>query len=99
MNYTLIITAQYFENKAFSEGGFAWSPKGEHEFQAKIDVDTFTYMDEEMKDAFVDSLLESQGDDVFKYSRIGYRIKFFTTTKLGNVNERLEEFMDDNFRN
>lgn len=49
--YTLVITCQFYENKAWYEGGFAWAPKGGSTFHVKIDMDDWTYYSDKVRDA------------------------------------------------
>ena len=43
MTNTVHINCQYYENKAFYEGGEAWKPKGGHKFQIEMDTDLLMY--------------------------------------------------------
>ena len=82
MGVTVRVLAQYWENKAFYDGGEpSWSPKMGHEFLFEnVDSDVVMYADD-LKAVLTD-LVAAQTDDMSKYEYREHEVIFHEPTKL-----------------
>ena len=82
------INCQYYENKAFYEGGEAWKPKGGHKFQIEMDTDLLMYCED--ADAILSKMVESHNTGLERFKYIDYEIIWQQPTLLGTVEEFLK---------
>jgi len=88
MKNTININCQYYENKAFYEGGESWKPKGGHVFTIEMDADLIMYCND--ADAIFSKMVESHNTDLERFKYIDYDIIFHKPTQLGTVEEFLK---------
>ena len=89
----ILIHTQYFENKAFYEGGEAFRPKGGHTFQVEMDADLLLYTDP--AEVF-GKMLESQNTDLERFEYVEYEIQWQETTVLGTQEDYVKANQDLN---
>ena len=77
----ILVHTQYFENKAFYEGGEAFRPKGGHTFSIEMDPDLFFYSDP--AEVF-GKMLESHNSDLERFEYVDHEIQWHEPTSLGN---------------
>ena len=82
------INCQYYENKAFYEGGEAWKPKGGHKFQIEMDTDILMYCEDST--AIFSKMVEAHNTDLERFKYIDYEIIWQTPSVLGTVEEFLK---------
>jgi hypothetical protein len=82
------INCQYYENKAFYEGGEAWKPKGGHKFQMEMDTDILLYCEDVT--AILSKMVETHNTDLERFKYIDYEIIWQTPSVLGTVDEFLK---------
>ena len=82
------INCQYYENKAFYEGGEAWKPKGGHKFQIEMDTDILMYCEDST--AIFSKMVEKHNTDLERFKYIDYEIIWQTPSVLGTVEEFLK---------
>jgi hypothetical protein len=82
------INCQYYENKAFYEGGEAWKPKGGHKFQMEMDTDILLYCEDVT--AILSKMVEKHNTDLERFKYIDYEIIWQTPSVLGTVDEFLK---------
>lgn len=75
MKVLVQISAQYYENYAFFNGGESWKPKGEQVFQMTVDDDYFLYNKEECVEA-ISKILEKQSSSACKFVYISHELVF-----------------------
>lgn len=83
----IIVHAQYFENKAFYEGGEDWRPKGGHTFQIEMDVDLLMFTD---PSEVFEKMLESQNNDLERFTYVGHEIQWQVPTVLGTQEDYIK---------
>jgi hypothetical protein len=88
MTNTVHINCQYYENKAFYEGGEAWKPKGGHKFQMEMDTDILLYCEDVT--AIFSKMVEKHNTDLERFKYIDYEIIWQTPSVLGTVDEFLK---------
>ena len=84
---TILIHTQYEENYGFSEGTEHWKKKGGHTFQIKMDADLLMYSDP--AEVF-SKMLESQSNDLERFTYIDMEIQFHPPTKLGTQSDYIK---------
>lgn len=67
------ITAQYYQNYAFSEGGESWKPKGGTTFAVEVSYDYLMYYKHALEVAFR-TMVERRSDKASKYEYVGFEI-------------------------
>ena len=82
------INCQYYENKAFYEGGEAWKPKGGHKFQIEMDTDLLMYCEDVT--AILSKMVEAHNTDLERFKYIDYEIIWQKPSILGTVEEFLK---------
>ena len=82
------INCQYYENKAFYEGGEAWKPKGGHKFQIEMDTDILMYCEDST--AIFSKMVEAHNTDLERFKYIDYEIIWQKPSILGTVEEFLK---------
>jgi|TARA_B100001093_G_C26088878_1_gene701892 hypothetical protein len=82
------INCQYYENKAFYEGGEAWKPKGGHKFQIEMDTDILMYCEDST--AIFSKMVEKHNTDLERFKYIDYEIIWQTPSVLGTVEDFLK---------
>jgi hypothetical protein len=82
------INCQYYENKAFYEGGEAWKPKGGHKFQIEMDTDILMYCEDST--AIFSKMVEKHNTDLERFNYIDYEIIWQTPSVLGTVEDFLK---------
>ena len=90
---TILIHAQYYENKAWYEGGEAWKPKGGHTFKVEMDADLLLYTDP--AEVF-GKMLESQNTDMERFTYVDYEIQWQEPTLLGTQEDYVKANQDLN---
>jgi len=80
----ILIHTQYFENKAFYEGGESFRPKGGHTFQVEMDTDLLLYTDP--VEVF-GKMLESQNTDLERFEYVDHEIQWQEPTLLGTQDD------------
>jgi hypothetical protein len=94
----ILVHTQYEENYGFSEGNFSWKKKGGHTFQIEMDADLMLYSDP--AEVFA-KMLESQSNDLERFTYLEYEIQFQTPTVLGTqadyiaTNQKLDPEMSN----
>ena len=88
MTNTVHINCQYYENKAFYEGGVAWKPKGGHKFQIEMDTDLLMYCEDVT--AILSKMVEAHNTDLERFKYIDYEIIWQKPSILGTVEEFLK---------
>ena len=88
MTNTVHINCQYYENKAFYEGGEAWRPKGGHKFQIKMDTDLLMYCEDVT--AILSKMVEKHNTTLERFKYIDYEIIWQEPTQLGTVEDFLK---------
>jgi len=89
---TILVRTQYEENYGFSEGNFNWKKKGGHTFSIEMDADLLMYTD---PSKIFGKMLESQSNDLERFTYLEYEVQFHTPTVLGaqadyiNINKEL----------
>tara|TARA_R110000796_G_scaffold90860_1_gene194848 strand:+ start:1213 stop:1503 length:291 start_codon:yes stop_codon:yes gene_type:complete len=84
---TILIHTQYEENYGFSEGTEHWKKKGGHTFQIKMDADLLMYSDPA---GVFSKMLESQSNDLERFTYIDMEIQFHPPTKLGTQSDYIK---------
>tara|TARA_R110000782_G_scaffold269234_2_gene366991 strand:+ start:959 stop:1249 length:291 start_codon:yes stop_codon:yes gene_type:complete len=84
---TILIHTQYEENYGFSEGTEHWKKKGGHTFQIKMDADLLMYSDPAK---VFSKMLESQSNDLERFTYIDMEIQFHPPTKLGTQSDYIK---------
>jgi len=82
------INCQYYENKAFYEGGEAWKPKGGHKFQIEMDTDILMYCEDST--AIFSKMVEKHNTDLERFKYIDYEIIWQKPSVLGTVEDFLK---------
>ena len=77
---TVLVHAQYEENYGFTNNTIHWKKKGGHTFQIKMDADVLLYADAA---AVFGKMLESQCNDLERFTYIDYEIQWQEPTVLG----------------
>jgi hypothetical protein len=77
---TVLVHTQYEENYGFHDGSIHWKKKGGHTFQIKMDADVLLYADAA---AVFGKMLESQCNDLERFTYIDYEIQWQEPTVLG----------------
>ena len=86
------ITAQYFENYNFFNGGTPrWKPKGGQVFSMHVDSDLFLYGEDTCVEA-IKVMLEEQCDKLNKFEYISHEIIFSEPIVLDN--DKFESIFD-----
>lgn len=88
MTNTVHINCQYYENKAFYEGGEAFRPKGGHKFQIEMDTDILMYCED--PHAILTQMVEAHNTELEKFEYIDYEIIWQEPTQLGTVEDFLK---------
>ncbi len=83
----ILVYTQYYENKAFYEGGEAWRPKGGHTFQIEIDADLLMFTD---PSEVFGKMLESQNNDLERFTYAGHEIEWQEPTVLGTQEDYIK---------
>jgi hypothetical protein len=83
----IIVHAQYFENKAFYEGGEAWRPKGGHTFSIEMDADLLMFTD---PSEVFGKMLESHNNDLERFTYAGHEIQWQEPTVLGTQEDYIK---------
>tara|TARA_R110000772_G_scaffold173488_5_gene285452 strand:+ start:2293 stop:2586 length:294 start_codon:yes stop_codon:yes gene_type:complete len=84
---TILIHTQYEENYGFSEGTEHWKKKGGHTFQIKMDVDLLMFSSPAK---VFGKMLESQSNDLERFTYIDMEIQFHPPTKLGTQSDYIK---------
>lgn len=88
---TILIHTQYEENYGFSEGPGEgtehWKKKGGHTFQIKMDADLLMYSDPA---EIFSKMLESQSNNLERFTYIDMEIQFHPPTKLGTQSDYIK---------
>ena len=92
MKTTVIVTAQYHENKAFWEGGEAWKPKGGQEFILKSESDHFMYAEEECVEV-IKEMLKERSNNLCRFTYITHELKFHDPILFNDFEERFHTYM------
>ena len=86
------ITAQYFENYNFFDGGTPhWKPKGGQVFNMYVDSDLFFYTEDMCVEA-IKVMLEEQCDKLNKFEYISHELIFSEPIVLDN--DKFESIFD-----
>jgi hypothetical protein len=88
MKNTVHINCQYYENKAFYEGGESFRPKGGHKFSIEMDTDILMYCED--ANAILTKMVEKHNSDLEKFEYIDYEIIWQKPTVLGTVEDFLK---------
>ena len=72
----VLVNCQYWENKAYCEGGEAWRPKGGISFSFVIDSDEWMYCDDEVVKPMVERIIASKCNDFCRMDIIDYETIF-----------------------
>lgn len=83
----ILVHTQYFENKAFYEGGEAWRPKGGHTFQIEMDADLLMFTD---PSEVFGKMLESQNNDIERFTYVEHEIQWQEPTVLGTQEDYIK---------
>lgn len=83
----ILVYTQYYENKAFYEGGEAWRPKGGHTFQIEMDADLLMFTD---PSEVFEKMLESQNNDLERFTYAGHEIQWQEPTVLGTQEDYIK---------
>ena len=83
----VLVHTQYYENKAWYEGGEAFRPKGGHTFQIEMDADLLLYSDP--AEVF-GKMLEGQNTDLERFEYRDYEIQWQEPTVLGNQDDYIK---------
>jgi hypothetical protein len=75
MKVLVQISAQYYENYAYFNGGQSWKPKGEQTFEMKVDDDWFLYHKEECVSA-IKQILSNQSNSACKFEYVSHELVF-----------------------
>jgi hypothetical protein len=73
---TVRILTQVFENKAWSEGGHAWSPKGGQEIIVEVASDTICYADSDKVLKVLKRMVEKNVCGMYKYKYMSHEVIF-----------------------
>lgn len=92
MKVLVQITAQYYENYAYFEGGESWKPKGEQLFEMRVDDDYFLYNKEECVEA-ISKILEKQSNTACKFEYVSHELIFHEPVKIEE--EHFESIIQD----
>lgn len=88
---TILVHTQYFENKAFYEGGEAFRPKGGHTFKIEMDADLLLYTDPA---GVFGKMLESQNSDLERFEYVEHEIQWQEPTVLGTQDDYVKANQD-----
>lgn len=88
------IQTQYFENKAWYDGGTAWSPKGGHEFTLMADTDLFMYAETECIEA-IRMMLAERSNKCVKFTYLSHELIFDKPEELANTT--FEKLVQENY--
>ena len=72
----VVVNCQYWENKAYWEGGEAWRPKGGVSFSFVIESDEWMYCDEEVVKPMVERIIAGKCNDFCRMEVLGYETIF-----------------------
>ena len=72
----VVVNCQYWENKAYWEGGEAWRPKGGVSFSFVISSDEWMYCDEEVVKPMVERIIAGKCNDFCRMEVLGYETIF-----------------------
>jgi len=87
MKVEVLITVQYYDNKAFYEGGERWAAKGIAHF--KVTVDNFWLMyseNEDVRERFTE-LIANQNSSVSKYEYVKHEILWYGIEEIDGIIE------------
>lgn len=81
MKVLVQISAQYYENYAYFNGGQSWKPKGEQQFEMRVDDDYFLYHKEECIEA-ISKILQKQSNAACKFEYVSHDLIFHESVKI-----------------
>ena len=92
---TIIVTTQFHENKAFSEGGEAWKPNGSHDFTFEMNGDVLINIPEKLLIEAISNLVAKESNDLERFEYVSHELKFGQPTKLEGLMEEIDRICNE----